>query len=93
MAVTILYLSITSVKITRQGNFRVTHAFHNTTPGPLWAPWVLAGRALEGPLGPLSVAPLWASLGPCGPGRPYGRPSALMGRALVGPNGHLWVGP
>ena len=45
----------------------------------------------------IRAGPLWASLGPYGPGR-YGLPWALMGRALMGlalmaPPGSLWAGP
>ena len=59
----------------------------------LRAHWALVGRALVG-----HSVPLWASLGPCGPGLPgpggpgsYGTglcgppPWALVGQALVGP--------
>ena len=81
MAVTILYLSITSVKITHQGNFHVTHAFHNTTPGPLWAP------------GSLRAEPLRARRGRCG-SRPCGSPWALVGRAaLMDAPRPSWAGP
>ena len=42
--------------------------------------------------GPLSAGPLWAPLGPYGPG-PYGPPWALTGRALMGPLGIYGPGP
>ena len=55
-------------------------------PGPvwawhLWAPTVLVGQALVGPLGP------------CGPLGPLWAPWAFVGRAFVGPLGLFWAGP
>ena len=53
LAGSILYLSITFVQITYQGNSFITHAFHKLHPwllwaGPLWAPGALVVWALMG---------------------------------------------
>ena len=44
------------------------------------------------PPGPLWAEPLWALLGPCGPGH-CGPPWALVGLAPVGGPGPLWARP
>ena len=45
-------------------------------------PWALVGRALVGPPGPLCAGPLWAPLGPHGPG-PNGLRGLYMGKTLI----------
>ena len=54
--------------------------------------WALRGRAFMGRALMGFPGPLWASLGPHGPG-PYGPHWALMGRALMGLPGLLWADP
>ena len=49
--------------------------------GPCGPPWVLMGRALMAPPGPLWTRPLWAVPGSYGPG-PYGPTWALVARPL-----------